>query len=465
MKILWIEDFGGNQSSEEKLSKAIFKTIISNNDEELTKIYTAYDSDSEFDNELPRLFQNNTIHEIVICRNFKSWVDDIKASFDFDVVLIDINLSKGSSPDDVPDGFGDNFHEKAGFYIYHEILKLGVPDDNIAFFTAETTSFNGFKESCVSNSTPFPQNVFEKKNDDYKKIGGWLKQKAETDYLILRRAIINGCTKLIEIVKKNKLEEILIYNKTLFDNFNNLSKDDIILYLTKLKNYFPLNPPKNKNHFFYSFTRELSDLWEKSKGWLDRETENNYPSIEYNFKNFCQNQMKLLRNWTAHQQLSDELTEKEIAFYFIIAMRALFNLDINTESKQYEELMLSMFKKDEFNKEEILKNLAVSYFTLRNVYAKNQNPSRSEFNKLLDEVWKQKGIKKKDSIRFFYQNFFHSLMPATLTLQPISKEEKYKTLQEKVIMFVKFEFPDLKKFPFLIELAKSIYSEAFDNLE
>jgi len=227
----------------------------------------------------------------------------------------------------------------------------------------------------------------------------------------------------------------------------------------KIRIYFPINPPENKNQLFYSFTRELSDLWEKSKGFLDKKEKRTQNDIEYNFKNFCQNQMKYLRNWTSHHQLSEELSEKELAFYSMIAMRALLNLDLKTIHR-YEKILLSLFYEDqcELNSEEIKKNLAKSYYVLRNVFAKNDNPSRSEFNEVLKDVWKQKKFAKKHSKKYFYQNFWHGIFPAQLCVNnPDSKDS--------VQMFVNFDYQDLKKFPFLNELAKSIYSEAFDNLK
>jgi len=306
--------------------------------------------------------------------------------------------------------------------------------------------------------------------DNIKDFHIWIKGKVQADetnsYIFLRRAIIESCKSLMEIVENHNLDELLIYNKTLYQEFSNLSKDYIILYLTKLKNYLPLNPPKNKQQLFYSFTRELSDLWEKSKGYLNRKNVKFDCEIEFNFKNFCQNQMKLLRNWTAHNQLSNKLSEKEIAFYFITAMRALFNLDVG-KIYSYEKLIFSIFDRKLFEKENIVNNLADSYFNIRNLSVfKYSNPKGNSFNEIIISLGNSlKNVKdmetiNKIAIQLFYQNYFHSLNPAMLKLNEVNIEK----LQDKVLMYIDFSvFPDLKKYEFLEKLARSIYSEAFNE--
>ena len=469
MKILWIEDFGGNQSSEEELSKAIFKTILSKSDEEITRIYTDYEPDSGINSELPKLFKENSIHEIVICRTFKYWNDNIKTTFDFDVVLIDINLAKGSSPDDIPQGYEDNLHNKAGFYIYQEIIKFGLPDDNIAFFTGETGSFQGFKKSCISNSIPFPKNVFEKKDDDYKKIGDWLKNKSEMSYFTLRRGIIEACKYLKTETQSKSNADYVLFNKTIKEKKTPLSKDYITEYLTKLELFLPMNPPKDRKVIFYRFVREMAVEWEMSYGNLknkDKDGKFIYrDKIEFNFKNFCQNQMKLLRNWTAHNQISKNISEKEVAFYFMIAMRALFNLSIKSEIYLYEKNLFQLFELKEYESLQVEQNLAKSYFKLRkSSIFEYKNPTENKFNSLVESLGKF--IKDEEefievesiSIDIFYQNFWHSLFPSNTKVKDQSSKQF-------VVMYIDFKYKDLNNFPFLTKLAKSIYSEAFGDLK
>ncbi|TGO02369.1 hypothetical protein PN36_26115 [Candidatus Thiomargarita nelsonii] len=53
--------------------------------------------------------------------------------------------------------------------------------------------------------------------------------------------------------------------------------------------------------------------------------------------------MKCVRNWGAHTTLFDKLTESEVAFFFIVAMRAMFKLSDNTQA--YENILLNLFDK------------------------------------------------------------------------------------------------------------------------
>jgi len=150
MKILWIEDFGAGDKKNpdpESLAKSIFQEI-------LTKpVFDDLDEDEDFVEQFSSLVKQHTIHEIEICKNYKTWKNRFEKNFDFDIMLIDINLEEGSSSEDIPEGFPPNFHKKAGFYIYHEILKKGVPDNNIAFFTGETGSYSEFESNCNSTGS------------------------------------------------------------------------------------------------------------------------------------------------------------------------------------------------------------------------------------------------------------------------------------------------------------------------
>ena len=473
MKILWIEDFGAGDKSKknpepEELAKSIFQSILSDH----KSIFDGIEEDLPFEEQFSELVKKHSIHEIVLCKNYKAWNEKIKDNFDFDIALIDINLEEGSSQVDIPPNFGTDFHKKAGFYIYLEILKLGVPDDNIAFFTAETKSISDFQKSCTENSIPLPENVFEKKDEDYKRLGEWLRKNSDLPYLILRRAIIDSNSGIMKIFKD---KEDIIFNKTLYKDkngiINPLTINDIQRYLEKLKHFFPLNPPFNKEVKYYSFVKELSDLWERSQGYLKKK-DVGFSDVEYNFKNFCQNQMKLLRNWTAHNQFSDGLTEKELAFYFIIAIRALLKLDLN-KVYRYEKILFSLFENEKIDlliETEIKKELAKSYYQVRNIFEKSvfniENPNYNAFNDLLKNLGgattkrylhlkgKFTKVLISNSVKWFYQNLFHGIYLDEFNVyNPAGKD--------LVEINIKFDVKKLNEMNFLDELEKSIYYLSF----
>ncbi|HHE38758.1 MAG TPA: hypothetical protein ENL20_09325, partial [Candidatus Cloacimonetes bacterium] len=92
MKILWIEDFGGNATARE-MSVNIF-------DDFLGKIISEkYRKDSEFSikKEFTEYVKKISFHEIDLIKNYPEFRKIQDNIFDYDYILIDINLSEGLS--------------------------------------------------------------------------------------------------------------------------------------------------------------------------------------------------------------------------------------------------------------------------------------------------------------------------------------------------------------------------------
>jgi hypothetical protein len=457
MKILWIEDFGAGNTlnpDPEGLAKSIFNGILRN----VQNIFSEIDEDQEFDLQFTDLVQNKSLHDIHLCKNYSNWKKRFKDDFDYDIVLIDINLEIGSTKDDIPIGYADDFHQKAGFYIYHEILRKGFPDYNIAFFTGELGSFYSFKDSCINNSIPVPSNVFEKKGSDYMKISEWLKGKSVDKFLTLRRGIIDCCSEISKILKEYDVEEIdryIIFNKAIKKNTNSLEFSDLKLYLDVLTGFFPFNSLSLDNKYkYYGFVKEISGIWERSKGRLNKESD--ISKDEFYFKNFCQNQMKLLRNWTAHNQLSKDLKEHELAFYFITAIRGIIDLPV-TKICRYEKILLSIFDDVQSYLEEdtIKTKLADSWCSLRKVYDWKVNPSRIDFTSLLGDVYQQHNLDVSKSVKYFYQNLWHSIYPANLEIKVLPQQKDIVQLK------ISFNFKNID-YSIILKLLEAIYSESFN---
>ena len=67
MKMLWIEDFGGNVQGS-IIAKDMFCGLLS------TRILEEeYDPDEVITFELPRLFEKHTTHRLDICRSYTDW--------------------------------------------------------------------------------------------------------------------------------------------------------------------------------------------------------------------------------------------------------------------------------------------------------------------------------------------------------------------------------------------------------
>lgn len=447
MKILWIEDFGGDAPPFE-LAEGIFKPLVDDFD---------WDIDESISEQLPNVFKNKTIHEVKIVENYPEFDQLGRKVLDYDIVIIDFNLDDGEFNHNIkPEKYLDDekFHERAGFYIFSYLITNSFPFENIVFMTGEIDStLNDFLVQIKNMYIPFEPHNFGKNRDGYTGIRDYINQKASAPYITLRRGIIEACKYLRKQLSETT-KDWIIFNRT---TESKLDRNYICDYLRKLEEFFPLNPPDNKKPFFFRFLKELSAEWEMSEGKFI-EYFQCPEKIEYYFKKTCQIQMKLLRNWTSHYQLTDDLSEKEVAFFFMLAMRAWFDLKID-EIQFYEKILAGIFTSgNKFKLNEEIKNqLAKSYQLLRKELGE-YNPLGNEFIDLIKTL-----VRKSDNMdylknlsrKLFYQNFWHGLFPASLNVAP-QREDK-----DSVAMFVNFEYKDIPENSFPHFLGKLIYDESF----
>jgi len=348
-------------------------------------------------------------------------------------------------------------HEVNKFWL--EIAREHEPSDKDKLDT-----YPKFKKRFELSRLPMPTSI---NKNDVDQFHNWLEKRLTRkflhyfEYITLRRGIIEGCNLLIHKIDEGELtEKDIIFNNT---TENEITIQQVKDKLEKIKNLLPLNMPKEgnkKENLFAMFLKEISADWEMSKGYFLKEKLVSHFSqrenIEYLFKNFCQDQMKILRNWTAHNQLPLHLTEKDVAFFFMIAMRGLFDLRIDTKFvDEYEKILSSVFDEQSWENEKIKKQLAKSYCDLRKIYSPNQSPSRNEFSNVLREVWKQNNFSKNNSIKYFYQNFWHSLIKVKTDVNLNIEEEP------KVEIVIGFDHPKLRKDTFPYLLGSCIYRESF----
>src|SRR5689334_17601435 len=191
MKILWVEDFGGKLAAS-KIAVEVFGDLLDQVD--LSKVLKQ--GKANVIRQLPELFEKDSIHRLFICGSYVDWKRIYAEQVgDFDIVLIDINLEASRTPIDlIPAGMDNRqFDKKAGFYIYHQLIKEGFPHDNIAFFTGEAQSLEDFTSYRGEIFLDCPKHCFEKDRVHFEKLRQWVSQKASREDLILRRGIIEGC--------------------------------------------------------------------------------------------------------------------------------------------------------------------------------------------------------------------------------------------------------------------------------
>jgi hypothetical protein len=204
MNILWIEDFGGGLDRGTATLNLMFQDLISfdNWDEdELSLLDKPSGLESFFK-------ENSALNCVFLCRHYHDYVD-FKKNNDIakkiDAVIIDIRLHNDvdlSLPIPSDSHTKEDFHKEAGFYIFNDLVHSGFPAEKMCFMTGEMNSFTGFKKKC--NEIYIPKVVgFEKSDAEYGKLRLWIKDK-ETDYAILRRGIIEGCSFLNSYVENDE---------------------------------------------------------------------------------------------------------------------------------------------------------------------------------------------------------------------------------------------------------------------
>jgi hypothetical protein len=465
MKILWIEDFGDRFSRSEFIEEMfgeLFKDI------DLSEHYNEEDTDTA--GQLSRLFAEHSLHEIHVCKSYVDWKRvDAEHRGDFDIALIDINLGSYPTAGDMqPLGIDSpNFDKHAGFYIYHQLIKRGFPDDNIAFFTAQGTSLKEFTKYCGDIFLDRPAHCFQKNPTQFKQLRRWLAQKAGQQSLILRRGVIEGSRFLkaeIEATDRSELESRLIFFKATPRNVHDdpeTFRREALDYLGILERSFLVQQPHENPHFFHLFIWDLAGKWEGSN-WRYLRTKGSprfETRLEERFHTTAHYQMKLLRNWYVHDLLSPELKASDVAYFFMLAMRAWLESDLN-EIQKYERILSLLFTEVHDSEiegqitSELESYLEQSYRQVRVLYTdimrsiKEPIETRHDGNhflatfkglgELLDVLRKDKVEAPKgngyeflrrrteeQSVRLFYQSYWHGLFPLFLrtalyaNLQPL----------------------------------------------
>jgi hypothetical protein len=490
MKILWVEDFGGRLAPS-KIVVAIFKELF-----EGANLGKLYKENPDVGGQLSELFREHTLHEIHVCRSYVEWkkLDEQQGS-DFDVALIDINLSEYSRTpaDEMPEGIeSPNFDKGAGLRIYHQLIKKGFADNNIAFFTGEGQSLEEFSRYCGEIFLDRPAHCFEKDPLHFEELRRWLLEKSRQESLILRRGIIEGCSLVrekIESAEVSVLESQLIFYRT---TPRNVSADPEVFrlealdYLTRLERFFLPHQNDINAHPLYLFVKELAAKWEESYGHFIRAKERPRfeTRLEERFFNTAQFQMKLLRNWCAHSLLSPQPAPKDVAYFFILAMRSLLRSDVSRVT-QYEKILSPLFSgaRDAATVEATPPGLEFhlerSYIQLNTLYEemgryaiepvenrRHDNHFLATFKgvgELLELVLrKDEAVRKTTyelyrrrvrecSLRLFYQSYWHGLFPLYM------KPALYANLQS-----VGFNLQPVSE-PFLSFLGGLIFGECFDE--
>lgn len=453
MNILWIEDFGGLQAGKNILNQ-MFGDLLGfdawNND--LFSLKTKPSDLNEF------CTQQKSLHTIYLCRNYFDYAE-FKENHtilnEIDAVIIDVRLDNGEHVDlekDAPAPYTDKskFHENGGFYIFNDLIHLGVSAEKMCFMTAETSTVKGFEDKCTEIYMP-KVTAFEKIDVDYKELRKWLAEQ-ELPYTELRRGIIEGC----QYVKK-LVGDKLYFNEYIKKN-ERIKPEDILNYLDVTENFLPLREPIDKTALYKLFIRTLSHEWEAADS-IRTDKNKKDATLAWVMRN--------TRHWITHNSnLFSDLDEKMVAYLFIVNLRVMFNSDDDT-LQCYEKILLNLFAEDALSDAQFktingnkLIPISKAYLDINKIV---QDEKRNGiliqdafyFNELANNIQLSSSSLRNDKQLFtklLYQMFWLS------TSNPyIDKSNKRNFLE---IKFWDFNYAEK---PYLNGLARHIYNASFSE--
>jgi hypothetical protein len=452
MNILWIEDFGGQLDSGVKTLTLMFQNLLSfdNLDKDILNLI-------DYPNQLAEFCQQQaSVHGIYLCRNYFDYVEfknNHAIVNKIDAIILDIRLDSGDHVDfdlTIPEPYKitAEFHKNAGFYIFNDLVHLGVPAEKMCFMTGEDSTFGDFKTKCLEIYVPQIE-CFEKRDTKgYDKLRTWL-TKQETPYVKLRRGIIEACQYLKGLSISSK--ENLLFNK--FIEKKKIEISEIHDYLGILESFLPLREPSDKAALYKLFIRTLSHEWEAAEPKLINKADK--ISGQYAFASI----MKIARNWIAHSNIFNNVNEQDVAFLFICNMRAMFEL--SNDAVIYETNLLALFSKpleaSDFNKKigktQQDRNLPLSdyYILLLEEAGKllyGTKTWETDFYNVLKNLQNDKANKKNGD--FFIEKLYQCFWFLTSNGYIYTPKMEYQ--------FSHFKYGQTK---FLLEFSRRIYKRSF----
>lgn len=338
----------------------------------------------------------------------------------------------------------------AGYYLYTElILKLGFPEHHILFCSNHGENVTSIREAFNSAKIELPS--IHRKSDS-EEIQEWIRTCYENSYSKLRRGIIEGCRYL-----KNLSEDKLLFKEFIKDPEKKLNLEDVQDYLDVLEKFLPLcNRENNDTTLYKLFIRILAHEWEAAEP-----KQLNSQKELYAFSWI----MKMARNWLAHSKVFEQLTPQDVAYLFIVNMRAMFDLGDNL--LPYEKHLLSLFT-TAISVDEMKENVGIDHKTrkipLIENYAvllkKTGNTWQAiNFHDALNNLQKNKD-KQVDSdffIEGLYQTFWFLTSTGGVYIPP--DEEIIKRFS---VLNYQFNYFGYQK-EYIFELARHIYARSFLN--
>lgn len=466
---LWVEDFEGNSTNGEIFevtTNAVFGKELGNINE------------IDIDDLEKYLKKENIFLELTFLSSLEFIRDkDRLSKIDFIILDVDLMLKMKGDTDEhnyLPEILKNYqqilsktpeiaLKETAGYQLYVElVLNLDFPKDHILFCSNHGVQLDSIKEAFQNAKIDFPNDRLFTKSEN-EKIYNWISQRRHNPYHVLRRSIIAGCQ---QIKKQCEAEEIDFQLNDVLEKtdstFVEMVKKDFINQLELLQRILPLREPKTnqeKKHLYRIVVRTLAHEWEKANDGKIRKKGNDKILLLYSFSTI----MKCLRNWLAHTNLLNDLSEHDIAYFFLISMRAAYKQDT---IQNHEAWLLSLINAtnathlSQLDTQELENKLLHEYEKLLNkCKPKIQEFKELDFISIAQKIQKDdpNNTKQQNYLNLLYQMFWYSFSPV------ITEKTQY-DIKNKIMTATancQVQQHDYQADPFLHQLALALYPHSF----
>ncbi len=328
----------------------------------------------------------------------------------------------------------------AGFYLYTRlVVELGFPKQHILFCSNHGDNTKTIQEAFKTAKIYLPK-IHLKSDPD---VQIWVKNRYENAYSRLRRGIIEGCRFLIDKPLR-------------FERYSADKEKPAILdaqnYLAILSGFFQLNEPEKLSTTYKLFVRTLAHEWDEAV--KPRKLDKDQASLAFSWI------MKMTRNWSAHSTVFEQLFARDVAFLFMVNMRAMF--DLGAQLAPYERYLLMLFDQP-LNHEDFKQKCGEDFKTrqipLTQKYAVmlskyGTNFEAINFHDLLNELQKKQTQSNQFLIEGLYQVFWFLTSFGRVYIDP------YKVQEQKYLNY-QFNFFDYSSQEYLTEIGRHIYHRSF----
>jgi hypothetical protein len=345
----------------------------------------------------------------------------------------------------------------AGYQLYVElVMEHGFPKDHILFCSDNADEQKNTQDIFKRAKIELPLLLSK---DEKANVQAWIRKRRENPYYVLRRGIINGC-QYVQALLKEQPEATIQFDEFVKTDNNSqpILVPNMLDYLETLQNILPLRAPKHPQRLYKLFVRSLAHEWDVAQPYLvGKNQDGQLQAFGWIMKN--------VRNWAVHKNLFENLTEKEVAFLFLINMRAMFQLEI-AETKPFEKALLSLFD-NPLSQDEMLSiikyknlNLAKSYSSLK-WKGRDDKDDVVTFVGMLNNLVNRDKISQDEISHSLFQMFWHGLSRARVNNVTTSTERHGKI--ENAGIWYTFQIHDYGSAhpnSFLFQLARHIYSKS-----